>query len=237
MNRDVLATAVEMVQRSGDEVTPYRVHQALRHLGESDTSYQQVFDALQVQASTSAAEVEGEEDDAPPERAEEAHASDTLDEAGAALARAQAQVAALEGQRPILEAAIEPAREAVLQAVMRQLAAKECRWRGYWPVEDEAVLQALEAEVHTLAYREVRQRLAALPAQLEAARAAVRVAQQQVWLARERPELVDALTSVQAVEPMDTQDSTASYRQRAQWKQRVAVVRAQMAQALAEARV
>jgi chromosome segregation ATPase len=240
MDHAVLAEAIDHVRRSGEEVTPYRVHQALRQLGDTDTSYQQVFDALQAEASARTEEEAGHGGSSAPEDIPLAAADDdTQGAAEQALLQAEARVRALEAQRPSLEAAIEPARETVLQAVMRQLAAKECRWRGYWPTEDEAVVQALDAEVHTLAltYRELCQRFEALPGQLDQAHAAVRVAQQQVWLAQEHPQLVAALASVQAEEPTDSQDAGASYRARSLWRQRVASVRAQMAQVLQEANV
>jgi hypothetical protein len=72
MDHAVLVEAIDHVQRSGEDVTPYRVHQALRQLGDAATTYQEVFDALQAEAGAAAEEEAEEEDDASPECAESA---------------------------------------------------------------------------------------------------------------------------------------------------------------------
>src|SRR5688500_17194077 len=60
-------------------------------------------------------------------------APDPVEEAKRTLQHAQARLEALQAELPSYEHAMDVTREAVLNATARQLAAKECRWRGYWP--------------------------------------------------------------------------------------------------------
>jgi hypothetical protein len=102
-------------------------------------------------------------------------AAELIAQAEARLAQAQVRVQQLAAAQPARQEAIDAAREQVLGSVQRQLAGKECRWRGYWPAEDEGQLQALQDEVQAKAraYRETRQAAEQLTQSLAAARQAV----------------------------------------------------------------
>jgi hypothetical protein len=117
------------------------------------------------EASAEPPDDEDEADELPP-------AAQLIADAEAALQQARDRVATLEAERPTLAPLIDDAREAVLRAVQRQLAAKEALWRSHWPREDAPVLQALEAEVAARAatYRQARQAAAQLERLLTAAR-------------------------------------------------------------------
>src|SRR5688572_14656383 len=139
-------------------------------------------------------------------------------------------------------------REAVLNATARQLAAAECRWRGYWPAEDESVLQAITAEVDakTVAYRNARQaheqavkELAQARARISACERAVTQARRDVYLQAHHPELVAQLASLREDDPAHHIDAMHPryYALQAQHRAQVRQVETEIAEALQAAGV
>jgi hypothetical protein len=140
---------------------------------------------------------------------------DLVAEAEQCLHAAQQRVLALEAELPTVESRMEDSREAVLSTVQRQLAAKECRWRGYWPAEDESVLQAINAEVDakTIAYREARRDLERMmkalieaQQQLRAAEQGITEAKRQAFLQAHHPDLLAKLASLREEDPTHSFD-------------------------------
>ena len=171
-------------------------------------------------------EEEGDDDDA----------GDVVALAEAAVAQAQRRLHALEDAVPRAREVVAQALSALLNASGRELTVQNSVRRGWLP---EAHPRVGEAEAsHRAAgraFREATQRLEALPREIAQAQAAVRVAEREVFLAREHADLVERRATLQAEAPEETDDPSVNYRRRAVWKQAVASVQEEIAGVLAQA--
>ena len=103
------------------------------------------------------------------------------------------------------------------------------------PSDDVGVREAEKAMWEAgRAHRQAKERLDQAPQAIAAARGAVRIATQQVYLAREYPELVQALAEVESQKPTGDRGPD-TYREWSVWKQSLDSIRAEMAQVIHEA--
>jgi hypothetical protein len=138
-------------------------------------------EASELPTEPSPAEGEAEPEELPDDDADELPpAAALIAQAEAALQQARDRVARLDAERPVQEQRVASARMAVLEAVTTQLAARECRWRGYWPAADDGVVQACTDDVaaQALAYRQAREAGEQLEQTRLASRTAVYAAEQ-----------------------------------------------------------
>jgi hypothetical protein len=251
MTRKDIQAALAHIQARGEPITASRVREIIGH-----GSYRDIYQGLRelgyLQAPTAddAEETDGPSTDEKTPLAALADDApvDPVAEAERTLQHAQQRLEALQVELPSHEHAMDVAREAVLNATARQLAAKECRWRGYWPNEDESVLQAITAEVDakTVAYRDARQAheqavqaIAQARQYITACERAVTQARRDAYLQAHHADLLARLDAVRQDDPTQSLDAMHPryYALQAQWRAQVRQVEAEIAEALQAAGV
>jgi hypothetical protein len=151
-----------------------------------------------------------------------------------ALQDAKAKVLALEAQLPGLEAAVEHAYTQVEQAAAVHLRRSYAVSKGALPSDDLGTREAEKALWEAVrAHRQVRQHLEQAPQAIAAAKGAVRLAQQQRYLAQQHPELLQELADAEARKPVDDHGPD-TYRAWSIWRQEVSSARAAIDAAIRE---
>jgi hypothetical protein len=233
MHRQVIEQAIAQLRGAGEAVSARRIRRLIVEQHGQGPSYRDIYQHLRdtgalVVGEVSAALEEADDEDLPAAPAPaEGDADDGVDLAEAAVAEARRRLESLHEARPVAQTQLAEARTVLLNAAGRQLTVQHANRRDWLPDDDPSVAQAEAAMTQAgRRFRAAKARLDALPQQIEAAQAAVRVAEQEVYLAREHPDLVAARAAVQAEEPTDTDEAGESYRRRSIWRQQVASARA-----------
>jgi hypothetical protein len=162
---------------------------------------------------------------------------DLVQAAEGALQRAKERLQEAEIRVPELERQLAGIREDMHRATLRHMTLAFEVGRGMLSDTDPE-LKASEADMWQAhrRHRQAAEELARAPQLIQSARGAVRIATQQVWLAREHPELVQALTEAEGHRPTEDRGPD-SYREWAIWRQEVSSARSACDAAVCEAGV
>jgi hypothetical protein len=244
MTQDEVQQTAERLQQAGEAVSVRAVREALGYGSFRDIA--QHLRTLEGEGLRVAVEPVGDEEgdiDGSPQNEETAVALLTADDeavdmvqaAEGALQRAKERLAQAETRVPELERQVAELREMLLQATLQHLTIAYAASKGLLSISDPGVSDAEKAMWEAgRAHRQAKERLDQAPQAIAAARGAVRIATQQIYLAREHPELVQALTEAEGLRPSEDRGPD-TYRQWALWRQEVSSVRARVDDVIAQA--
>jgi hypothetical protein len=224
MEREQVEQAVAALKAEGIEPGPNAVRQRLGF-----GSFRDISAHLKALTGEPLPPGEGEESD---------DDADLVAVAAAQVAQAQQRLQALQDAVPLATTAVAEARTVLLNSAGRELTVQHAVRRGWLPSADPSVAQA-EATLNDAGrrWREATQRLEALPRQLDAAQAALRTAEREVYLATHHAALVQRRADLQAQEPIDSAEPGESYRARTVWKQDLRAVQSEIDAVLTHAGV
>jgi chromosome segregation ATPase len=150
---------------------------------------------------------------------------DLVQAAEDALQRAKERLAQAEARVPALERQLAELRHALLQATLEHLTVGYAASKGLLSTSDPGVADSEKAMwLAGRAHREAKEQLEQMPRDIAAAKAGIRLAQQQLHLAQHHPELVRALAEAEGLRPTEDRGPD-SYRQWAIWRQEVSSAR------------
>jgi Plasmid replication region DNA-binding N-term len=213
MEHAEIVRAVDTLRQQGQAVTATKIREVLGH-----GSYRDIYAAMKaLKQGTSETDAEGTGDES---------SGEAVALAQVALGQARQRLSSAQEAHEPAERAVVEARQEVRARGAEFILTKELLRLGALPHDEAGLLAEVERDMWAAnkRLREAKARLAELPREIAAAQAAVRVTEQHLWLARERPDLLEALASVQA-EPAPDPTRPDAYYAYAVWKQRLTEAR------------